>query len=304
MRRQEYNHGEWDEHRCERYLREHDSRADQYIQLLEEHLTDPNREQIIARRMGWEHLLEGHEGSDIHTRACLFFEEIEQLMEGEDDEAFGDLDEDACGTAFENGFSDYTEDDEEEGYGAEFAGDDESDEAVFGNYGELFEGDTQFRQDVFFDLSNPDGADDHELSPEDFEDDLDDDFTTHPLCDLAITYHAWLERLFIEEPALLEEPEAIRLAAYSAICCSKLNSGLDGNEFEDLGMSIAYLKRAVKATNMSLNACAGLEGRQLLPKRRVKDLRSRIFRIRDGIVELMGFYRSEWLRRASNGGEE
>ncbi len=270
MRDNESNpEGNWDEYRWERYLREHDARTDYYIRLLEDHLEDPEREVIIAEEMGWYHLLEQQSSLDDQARASLFFEEIEQLLEAEREQNEEALDQ----------FRD--EEDAEPGLDFEQEEEDEDFLSLFGEDADDEEADYEA-------LGITGGGDD--------EDD-EDEFTTHPLCDLAATYHAWLERLFLEENQLLNNPAAIRMAAYSAVCCAKLMAALEGDEFEDLGMTIAYLKRGLKAINTALGAYYDLRRQRNLPRKRLTDLHVRIFKIRDSIIELMGYYRQEWMRR-------
>jgi len=44
----------WDEYDWERFLQQQDHKTEQYMQLLEKYLDDPQRDQIIAREMGWK----------------------------------------------------------------------------------------------------------------------------------------------------------------------------------------------------------------------------------------------------------
>src|SRR3954470_7194573 len=85
----------WDEYDWERFLQQQDRKTEKYMELLERYIDDPNRDQIIAKEMGWEHLLdkEGREWAD--SVDSQFVEEIA----AEDDDS--------------------TEDDEESGHGAE-----------------------------------------------------------------------------------------------------------------------------------------------------------------------------------------
>src|SRR3954471_7786857 len=53
----------WDEHDWERFLQQQDRKTEKYMELLERFIDDPNRDQIIAREMGWNHLLD-QEGQD------------------------------------------------------------------------------------------------------------------------------------------------------------------------------------------------------------------------------------------------
>ena len=48
----------WDEYDWERFLQQQDSKTERYMELFEKYIDDPNRDQIIAREMGWPHLLE------------------------------------------------------------------------------------------------------------------------------------------------------------------------------------------------------------------------------------------------------
>ena len=54
----------WDEHDWERFLRQQDSKTEKYMELLEKYLDDPQRDQIIAREMGWTQLVEDKDWSD------------------------------------------------------------------------------------------------------------------------------------------------------------------------------------------------------------------------------------------------
>ena len=47
----------WDEYDWERFLQQQDRKTEKYMALLERYIDDPNRDQIIAREMGWSHLL-------------------------------------------------------------------------------------------------------------------------------------------------------------------------------------------------------------------------------------------------------
>src|SRR5262249_40573463 len=49
----------WDEYQWERFLQQQDRKTEKYMELLEKYLDDPQRDQIIAREMGWTQLLNG-----------------------------------------------------------------------------------------------------------------------------------------------------------------------------------------------------------------------------------------------------
>ena len=62
-------------------------------------------------------------------------------------------------------------------------------------------------------------------------------------------------------------------------------------------MTIAYLKRALKAITVSMEAGAQLLSEKLITPQQHSVLQQRLFEVRDGIISLMGQYRGEWLRR-------
>src|SRR2546423_11140857 len=49
----EEREGIWDEYDWERFLRQQDQRTEKYMELLEKYIDDPQRDEIIAREMGW-----------------------------------------------------------------------------------------------------------------------------------------------------------------------------------------------------------------------------------------------------------
>ena len=62
-------------------------------------------------------------------------------------------------------------------------------------------------------------------------------------------------------------------------------------------MTIAYLKRSLKAITVALDAAAQLNSEKSLTRTQYSALQHRIFQVRDGIILLMGEFRGEWLRR-------
>src|SRR5438034_9632785 len=54
----------WDEYDWERFLQQQDHKTEKYMELLEKYLDDPQRDQIIAREMGWTQLLNANDWSD------------------------------------------------------------------------------------------------------------------------------------------------------------------------------------------------------------------------------------------------
>jgi hypothetical protein len=208
----------WDEYDWERFLQEQDQKTEKYMQLLETYLDDPQRDEIIAREMGWTQLLDAKDWST--EVDALFDEEVQ----GED------------------GF--------------------DPDEAT--------------------------------RAAETFEE--------HGLYQAALALTIWIDQLFDKKPLLQNEPAAIKLATHSALASAKLAAALSGDDVDEIGMTIAYLKRALKAITISLDAAAQLLLEKLITATQHSVLQQRLFQVRDGIISLMGEYRSEWRRRFGSEG--
>jgi hypothetical protein len=208
----------WDEYDWERFLQEQDQKTEKYMQLLETYLDDPQRDEIIAREMGWTQLLDAKDWST----------EVDALF-----------DEDVQG---EDGF--------------------DPDEAT--------------------------------RAAETFEE--------HGLYQAALALTIWIDQLFDKKPLLQNEPAAIKLATHSALASAKLAAALSGDDVDEIGMTIAYLKRALKAITISLDAAAQLLLEKLITATQHSVLQQRLFQVRDGIISLMGEYRSEWRRRFGSEG--
>lgn len=209
----------WDEYDWERFLQQQDHKTEKYMELLEKYLDDPQRDQIIAREMGWTQLLDSKDWGA----------EVDAL-----------LDEDAA------------------------TQDDESDE-------------------------------DEAATPS-------DTFEDHSLYRAAFALTIWIDRLFDQNPSLQNEPNAVKLATHSALASAKLAAALSDDGVDEIGMTIAYLKRALKAITMSMDAAAQLVAEKLITAEQHGVLQQRLFQVRDGIITLMGEYRGEWRRRFGSEG--
>jgi hypothetical protein len=208
----------WDEYEWERFLQQQDHKTEKYMELLEKYLDHPQRDQIIAREMGWTQMLSGESWSD----------EVDALLAEESSAA---------------------------GEGAS-------------------------------------GADDPIAPVDGFED--------HALYRAAFALTVWIDQVFDEQPALQNEPAAVKLATHSALASAKLAAALSDDDVDEIGMTIAYLKRALKAITVSMEAGAQLLAEALISSRQHEVLQQRLFEVRDGIITLMGQYRGEWLRRFGN----
>ena len=208
----------WDEYDWERFLQEQDQKTEKYMQLVETYLDDPQRDEIIAREMGWTQLLEAKDWSA----------EVDALFE-RDPGADDDLDQDGMESTAET-------------------------------------------------------------------------FQEHGLYQAAFALTIWIDQLFDQTPLLQNEPAAIKLATHSALASAKLAAALSGDDVDEIGMTIAYLKRALKAITISMNAAAQLLSEKLITGTQHSILQQRLFQVRDGIITLMGEYRAEWRRRFGSEG--
>jgi hypothetical protein len=211
------NHSDncWDEYDWERFLQEQERRTEKYMGLIEKYMDDPDRDAIIAREMGWTHMIDGDSRE--------WEEEVESAF-----------------------------DDAESGAGEEGSGD-----------------------------AHPGFA-----------------FERHPLYRQAIAFTAELDEMFAGvDEATREHPAVIELHSQATLAAAKLAAALNDDDIDELGMSIAYLKRGLRALTCALDSAVQMNRTALIDTERFELLRSRIFSIRDGIVSTMGEYRSEFRRR-------
>ena len=122
-------------------------------------------------------------------------------------------------------------------------------------------------------------------------------FEQHVLYRAAFALTIWIDQLFESSPALQNDPAAVKLATHTALAAAKLAAALSDEEAEELGMTIAYLKRSLKAVTVALDASGQLIAEKSITPEQHSALKQRIFQVRDGIILLMGEFRGEWLRR-------
>src|SRR5690349_2899706 len=75
----------WDEYDWERFLQQQDRKTERYMELLEKYIDDPDRDQIIAKEMGWSHLIQNDE-PDWAEASFEFYDDDEDDDEDLDDE--------------------------------------------------------------------------------------------------------------------------------------------------------------------------------------------------------------------------
>jgi len=131
----------------------------------------------------------------------------------------------------------------------------------------------------------------------DFEDDIPDTFEDHTLYRGAFALTIWIDQLFDQYPSLQNEPAAVKLATHAALASAKLAAALSDDDVDEIGMTIAYLKRSLKAITIAMEAAAQLLGDKHITAAQYAVVQQRLFQVRDGIITLMGDYRGEWRRR-------
>lgn len=131
---------------------------------------------------------------------------------------------------------------------------------------------------------------------------LSETFEDHALYRAAFGLTIWIDQLFDETTSLQNEPAAVKLATHSALASAKLAAALNDDDTDEIGMTIAYLKRALKAITISMEAAEQLLSRKLITPPQYSTLERQLFQVRDGIIDLMGEYRSEWRRRFGSEG--
>ena len=85
MGENEFDDRPWTEEEWEKFMERSDIRAAKYGELLETFMDDPNRDEIIAREMGWDEPDDEDAAADVElmnsiTEAAIHDEEIEELM--------------------------------------------------------------------------------------------------------------------------------------------------------------------------------------------------------------------------------
>ena len=122
-------------------------------------------------------------------------------------------------------------------------------------------------------------------------------FEDHTLYRAAFALTIWIDQLFDQDSSLQNEPAAVKLATHAALASAKLAAALSDDDVDELGMTIAYLKRALKAITISMDAAAQILAEKLITAAQHAVVQQRLFQVRDGIITLMGEYRGEWRRR-------
>jgi Mg2+ and Co2+ transporter CorA len=132
---------------------------------------------------------------------------------------------------------------------------------------------------------------------EDGEEDTQEVFESHPLYQNAFSLTVWIDQLFDEVPNAASSPVGVKLASHVAVASAKLAAALSDHETEEIGMTIAYLKRALRAISTAIEAATQMSHDGSLKVRQFEELHRRLFQVRDSIIVMMGDLRAEWRRR-------
>jgi hypothetical protein len=119
----------------------------------------------------------------------------------------------------------------------------------------------------------------------------------HPLYRASFDLTVWIDQMFEELGEGQNQAAAVKLSTQAAIASAKLAAALSDDDVDEIGMTIAYLKRALKAIIIALEAMVQLRRETIIDSERFTALNQRLFQIRDGIIELMGQFRAEFRRR-------
>ena len=122
-------------------------------------------------------------------------------------------------------------------------------------------------------------------------------FESHPLYQSAFSLTVWIDQLFDEVPSVASSPLGVKLASHVAVASAKLAAALSDHETEEIGMTIAYLKRALRAISTAVEAATQMSHDGSLKARQFEELYERLFQVRDSIIVMMGDLRAEWRRR-------
>src|SRR5438477_10744421 len=112
---------------------------------------------------------------------------------------------------------------------------------------------------------------------------LAETFEDHALYRAAFGLTIWVDQLFDENSALQNEPVAVKLATHAALASAKLAAALNDDDADEIGMTIAYLKRALKAITTSMDAAEQLLKDHHITADQHSTLQKRLFEVRDGI---------------------
>ena len=81
---------------------------------------------------------------------------------------------------------------------------------------------------------------------------------------------------------------AVNLSAQTSMVSAKLAAALSDDDIDELGMTIAYLKRALRGVTSGLDSAVQLQREGMIDGECFGSLNRQLFEVRDGIITLMG----------------
>ena len=136
------------------------------------------------------------------------------------------------------------------------------------------------------------------MGPFPWEGEEDADGDANPLYRETLAFALELDDIFFDMPLNVQEhPATVTLQNQTSLAATKLAAALNDDDIDELGMRIAYLKRALHAINTSLDAVSHLREGNLIGAAEHERVRGSLFSIRDGVVSAMGEYRAEFRKR-------
>ncbi len=122
----------------------------------------------------------------------------------------------------------------------------------------------------------------------DEETSIEEEVESHPLYVKANAALGMINDLLVKHPELDEDDAGEALLEGASKAISKLSVSLSSLDDPETGMTLAYLKRALKGTHDALAAAQELALRKMLPLKKFAMLRMTLFELRAGIVDCMG----------------
>jgi hypothetical protein len=120
-----------------------------------------------------------------------------------------------------------------------------------------------------------------------------DDFEHHPLYRKGRRFTSYVLRV-LRMYGRRGRKCTDELASWSTILGAKLAVGVGRIGDEEIGFSIAYLKRALRASHRALQALRQLRVKGLLPEKAIERVTARLIDLRDDIVGEVMSLRREW----------
>ncbi|HEY8671343.1 MAG TPA: hypothetical protein VIL63_10925, partial [Terriglobales bacterium] len=105
-------------------------------------------------------------------------------------------------------------------------------------------------------LADAEEGDEDSRSGADLIYDCAESFEQHVLYRASFNLTIWIDQLFDAHTRLQNDPAAVKLATHAALAAAKLAAALSDEEAEELGMTIAYLKRSLKAITVAMDGSA------------------------------------------------